>query len=397
MRIIKLPTNSGNAYLEFCFINGSQAEPTGFKGVSHLIEHLHFRDASNEDLRNKKKELESLGVMLNAYTSEQCVGFHTGFLPEHFDKVCSVLKRIVFSPSFLDEDIKIEKSVVVRELTDYEDLPNSQANLKFKNLLYDKNYCSVMGYKEDVLSCDSEKVKELYKKTFGLHNLVVLVSGPEDFLNKIDKNVFLPDSTTLRKYPKSLLFDVRSYQKPVFKEEDIGLGSVYYRSGFIFPFAFHPDREEAYKIRTVLALAGEMLGGSQVSPLYEEVREKRGSAYTIQSGYMMNTRDDIFVIAGQLNPESYKSSIIVIENVLRTFCDDVDLFNFAKDKMINSRKWSGVSPELRVSEKLLELLSDYSPPSLEFLRDELTYDLFKFYINKLGCFDPSKFTTFILK
>jgi predicted Zn-dependent peptidase len=147
----------------------------------------------------------------------------------------------------------------------------------------------------------------------------------------------------------------------------------------------------------MLYLASEMLGGSQVSPLYEEVREKRGYAYTMQSGYMMNTRDDLFIIAGQLNPESYKSAIVVIENVIRTFYEDYDLFEFAKQKLINGSKWAEVSPELRASDKLIELLSDYKIPSEKFLNEEITYDQFRFYINKLGCFDPSKFFTFILK
>jgi predicted Zn-dependent peptidase len=397
MRIIKLPTTSGSAYLEFCFLNGSQTEPEGFKGVSHLIEHLHFRDASGDELKEKKRDLESLGVILNAYTSEQRVGFHAGFLPEHFKKVCEVLKRIVYQPSFLDEDIEIEKSVVVREIIDYEDQPSTQVNLKFKNHIYDKNYCSVMGLKEDVLSCNSDKIKELYKNIFGLHNLVVILSGPEEFLSSVENEEFLPESTTLRKYPKKLIAGIRTYQKPSLKEEDSGLGSVYYRSGFIFPFAYHPDQREAYKIRTMLYLASEMLGGSQVSPLYEEVREKRGYAYTMQSGYMMNTRDDLFIIAGQLNPESYKSAIVVIENVIRTFYEDYDLFEFAKQKLINGSKWAEVSPELRASDKLIELLSDYKIPSEKFLNEEITYDQFRFYINKLGCFDPSKFFTFILK
>ena len=106
---------------------------------------------------------------------------------------------------------------------------------------------------------------------------------------------------------------------------------------------------------------------------------------------------DLFAIAGQLNPESCNSASVVIDNCIQTFCGDVGLFNYAKRKFINTQRWAEVSPELRSAEKLSEILCNYKSPDEKFLEEEITYDLFKFYMDKLGCFTPSKFTTFILK
>jgi len=396
MRIIKLPVNSGHCHLEFCFVNGSQVEPVGYKGLMHLIEHLHFRDSSSDYLKDAKEKLEGLGVLLNAYTSDQCVSFHATFLPDHFDSVSELLKYIVYNPTFLDEDISIEKEVVLREAIDYETNPLSKATLNFKSLLFTDDWCSTIGLKEDIASANSEKVWDLYRNTFGLHNLLVMLSGPRDFLDRVDNRVFLPEMTKLRKYPRNLIYNLNTPKTTESRHDQEGLGSCYFRSGYVIPLHKFSSDKERNEVRTVLNICSEMLGSGLSSPLYKEVREKRGLCYSIASGYDLGTREDIFAIVSQLNPDKISSARVVIDNVLSTFCDDEATFNFAKNKIINSHRWSLVNPELRVSEKTLEYLSNYKIPSEDYFNTEMSYDKFCYIVKRFDLMNPSRFSTYIL-
>lgn len=396
MKIIKLPVNSGHCHLEFCFVNGSQAEPVGYKGLMHLIEHLHFRDSSSNFLQEAKEQLESLGVILNAYTSDQCVAFHATFLPDHFNVVSNLLKQLVYKPSFLEEDIKIEKEVVLREAIDYETNPMSRSTLKFKSNLFTDDWCSTIGLKEDIASANEEKITDLYRNTFGLHNLLVILSGPKDFLTKVDNKTLLPDSTKLRKYPRNLRFNLNTPKQKNHQHDQEGLGSCYFRSGFVLPLSNFKDPRETFENRLVLSLCAEMLGSGLSSPLYKEVREKRGLCYSIASGYDFGTREDIFAIVSQLNPDKIGSAQIVIDNVLSTFCENKDSFELAKDRIINSSKWAYVNPELRVSQKTLEYLSNYKVPEESYLRSYMSFDKFCSIVKRLDLMNPSKFSTYIL-
>lgn len=396
MRLFKIPAKTGSCYLSYCFINGSQAEPEGYKGLLHLIEHLHYRDSSSDRVDSIKKIMEGCGAVINAYTSDNAINFHCSFLPDDFNQILDCMKSIVFEKNFNDVDVDIEKQVVVRELIDYYTNPSSAAFLGLIHKMYEDGFTHVLGRKEDILSSTPEKLNTLYDMLFANSNLLVFLTGPQEFLDKVDIKTLAPEDHSLDEIPGNLKINFHKYRRPSYTEEgDSSMGTAYLRMGFMYPYHFKSNQEESYLMRTVMAICSDMLGGSQVSPMFKKLREEKGYCYSTGAGFSMGTKDDMFILSCDLDPQYKKDCLKTIDGLLSSFWNDKDLFDFTINKLIHQYRWLEVSGPSKVSEKIEEFTSGFKTPSEDFLRNEIPFDRFQKMIKDNDLFNPLKFSVFI--
>src|SRR5271154_6776372 len=102
---------------------GSRCEPPGLNGISHFIEHMVFKGTTRRTAEDIAREVDSVGGMLDAFTSKEMVCFNTRVLDEHLPKTFDVLADMVLDPKFADEDIAREQSVVIEEIRMTQDNP----------------------------------------------------------------------------------------------------------------------------------------------------------------------------------------------------------------------------------------------------------------------------------
>src|SRR5579864_1376927 len=96
--------------------NGSRAESAQHSGIAHFIEHMVFKGTERRSAEEIAREVDSIGGMLDAYTSKEMVCFNVKVLDEHLPKAWDVLSDIVLRPSFDEEEIKRERGVVLEEI-----------------------------------------------------------------------------------------------------------------------------------------------------------------------------------------------------------------------------------------------------------------------------------------
>ncbi|HBT47807.1 MAG TPA: peptidase M16 [Peptococcaceae bacterium] len=103
---------------------GSRHESDDNHGVSHFLEHLLFKGTYRRNAREIAEALESVGGVLNAFTTKEYTCFYTRVLAEHLDLAIDVLSDMFFNSRFDPEDIVKEKKVILEEIKMYEDSPD---------------------------------------------------------------------------------------------------------------------------------------------------------------------------------------------------------------------------------------------------------------------------------
>src|ERR1700729_24014 len=103
--------------------SGSRREPAELNGISHFIEHMLFKGTSKRSSEDIAREVDSVGGMLDAFTSKEMVCFNTRVLDEHLPKAFDILADMVIDPKFAPEEIDREKSVILEEIRMTQDNP----------------------------------------------------------------------------------------------------------------------------------------------------------------------------------------------------------------------------------------------------------------------------------
>ena len=93
--------------------SGSRREPAELNGISHFTEHMLFKGTQRRTAEDIAREVDSVGGMLDAFTSKEMVCFNTRVLDEHLPKAFDVLSDMLLEPKFALQDIDREKSVIL--------------------------------------------------------------------------------------------------------------------------------------------------------------------------------------------------------------------------------------------------------------------------------------------
>src|SRR5690349_14115010 len=95
---------------------GSRGEPQGLNGIAHFIEHMVFKGTSRRSAEQIAREMDSVGGLLDAFTSKEMVSFNAKVLDENLPVAFDVLSDLVLEPIFAEEDIAKEKQVILEEI-----------------------------------------------------------------------------------------------------------------------------------------------------------------------------------------------------------------------------------------------------------------------------------------
>ena len=268
---IKSQTDLSGFYVVF---HGSVLNETkGYFGVSHLAEHLvcHHLDLLLNDFDRD-------GISWNAYTSDTDVVFYYTGLDEYLIKHRETILDKLLNFEITEEQFHNEKKIVLQEYGDYFNKQNYNHMLNLNRKLF--GGYGPIGLREDLENLTYEMYKEFHLKYFSNPTTIINVSKSSDFKSDInfksddyDNGVILGDYKT----------DLEPYNGRNGKSSVINLSEVI------------TDKDDlAYVDFTT-----EMLGMGLKSPLYQEIREKRGLVYSVQC-YLDRMTDNsgaIFIIS----------------------------------------------------------------------------------------------------
>ncbi len=295
--------------LGFWIGKGSRDESENEKGITHLIEHLLFKGTPIRDAKQIAIEFDEIGAEFNAFTSKEYLCLYCKFLDQHLTKVIAILSDVIINSNFLKKDVNLEKNVVLEEIKSKNDAPSSIIIDLFNNSLFGKHPLSfpVLGLQSTVKSLTRDQIFNFYKDSISNNNIVIASVGNiehEFLLNQIKNYLKIP-TIFIQERKK---FSVTPRKKIDIIKRDIEQTHICYGTLGV-------DRED--EDRFTLSVLLNILGGSMSSRLFQEVREKRGLAYSIFS-YHLTFMDigSIIIYAG--------TSTKNVENIIKIIKKEID-------------------------------------------------------------------------
>jgi predicted Zn-dependent peptidase len=255
---------------------GSRDETEAKAGVSHFIEHLLFKGSQHHTAQEIAEIFDGLGGELNAATSREHTMVYARVPDDHVQIALDVMTDMVFAPTFADLDA--EREVVLEEIAMYEDTPQELVHDLFSEAVFDRHALGrpVIGT-ADVISTVTRRVLGTYhRQMYTGANVVIAAAG------NIEHNtlVKLLQKAESQQRPPAGGTRVR---RPLVKAPPPGFRFVRKETEQYHLCVGAPGISRSDRRRFAASLLDAILGGSASSRLFQEIREKRGMAYSVYS------------------------------------------------------------------------------------------------------------------
>jgi len=255
---------------------GSRHEGDQWPGIAHFVEHMLFKGTETRSAEEIAQTVDSVGGQMDASTGKENANYAIKVLDEHLPLAVDVLSDVVLHPRFALDDIEREKGVVGEEIKMVEDMPDDLVHELFLEHFWRGHPLgrAILGTADSVNRLSQDVLHEYFSRVYTAGNLIVAAAGNIEHarLRELVERAFdglgRNGSGAAETPPvESGLVHVRTKD---LEQSHICMGVGAYPQN-------HRDRYAALVFNT-------LLGGSMSSRLFQNVREKRGLAYSVGSG-----------------------------------------------------------------------------------------------------------------
>jgi len=257
---------------------GSRHDPVGKAGLAHLYEHMVFKGTARRSAAKVSRELEEVGGHLNAFTSREQTCFYAKVLDRDMPRAVDLLTDLVTGAKLSGADLAKERQVVLEEIRSCDDDPDELVGDLFAQALWARHPLGepIAGSVETVKPMTVADLRAHQERSLSSEiPMVVCAAGAVDH----DKLVEIAarglerkqaGARSIQKAPKP----GRRQETRKIVERDVSQVNLILARRSIS--SDHP-------LRHALGLVNLVLGGGMASRLNQELREKRGLAYSIYS------------------------------------------------------------------------------------------------------------------
>ncbi|MGF1430747.1 M16 family metallopeptidase [Kitasatospora sp. LaBMicrA B282] len=294
---------------------GSRDETPVLNGATHYLEHLLFKGTARRSALEISAALDAVGGEMNAFTAKENTCYYARVLdtdlPLAIDVVCDMLTGSLIRP----EDVEAERGVILEEMAMAEDDPGDVVHDQFAKVIYGDAPLGrpILGTQETVKALTREQIAGFFKRRYKPEQLVVAAAGNLDHravVRQVEK-AFAP----LLAKSEALPAEPRRGERTL---RTAGRLSVLNRpteqAHLVLGVPGLPRHDER---RWALGVLNAALGGGMSSRLFQEVREKRGLAYSVYSYSSSYADSGLFGIYAGCQPKR-------VEEVLRICRDELD-------------------------------------------------------------------------
>ncbi len=289
---------SGNAvgYCSLTIKCGTRDEGGFHSGIAHFTEHTLFKGTERKSARVISSYLDKLGGELNAFTTKEEIVLHSTVLKEDLGKAASLLLELATSPTFPEEEVSIEKGVVIDEINSYKDSPADDVYDKFEEALFEGHPLgrSILGTAASVKKITGKELKLFTKEHFVPANMALAIVADIDE-KRMEENVLKLAGKVFTKVPvtggERIVTPIPL--KPAFNKQVEKRNHEV--NAVIGNFAPSLDNTEE---RFAAILMSNIIGGPASNSLLNSLlREKNGWVYGVESSYSQYTESGIMTIS----------------------------------------------------------------------------------------------------
>jgi predicted Zn-dependent peptidase len=255
---------------------GSRREPAALNGMAHFIEHMVFKGTERRSAEQIAREVDSVGGMLDAFTSKEATCFNSRVLGGHLPLAFDVLSDMVLRPLFAPEDIAKEKQVILEEIRMEDDNPEAVAHEVLVQNFWRGHPLGwpIIGTRATVRRFSRASLRKCFEPWYAPNNLVITAAGdlvPEKVRDLVERAFGdrRRSRAPVHSRPPKAHGRLAVRNKPALEQAHITIAVPSY------PLA-HPRRYAA-------SVLNNILGGGMSSRLFQNIREREGLAYAVFS------------------------------------------------------------------------------------------------------------------
>lgn len=311
---------------------GSAYEAKENNGISHFLEHMSFKGTKTRTSLQISEEIEDVGGQSNAYTSREFTAYYAKMMKEDAELAMDVLIDSIKNSTFPEEELVKERDVVVQEIKQTIDTPDDIIFDYFQETAFPNQALgrSILGPQETVRSFNRDTLFNYINSNYAAENMVVCAVGCISHQKFVDM-------------VKARMSDFRAKTNfTTDKQEYVGGFFIERRpieqSNVVLGFKAFPYKCPEYYDMAILST---ILGGGMSSRLFQEIREKRGLAYSVYSFTAAHSHAGIFGIYAGTEAKELPVLLPVVVDEIKKISNELITekeFNRAKMQLKSSIK-----------------------------------------------------------
>ena len=300
---------------------GSRDEAPATAGASHFLEHLLFKGTTSRTALEISSSIESVGGEMNAFTSKEYTCFYARVIDTDLPMAIDVVSDLITSSIVTALDVDAERKVVLEEIAMRDDDPSDLVHDLFSDTYYGDTAIGrpILGTIDSIKGMSRNTVFNYYKKKYLPQDLVVAVAG-----NIKHKRVvaMVEEALSRDNFLDELGAPVLRPNTPVKNSKQQSVGLLYKKSEQAHMFYGMEGVARADERRFAMGVLSAALGGGMSSRLFQEIREKRGLAYSVYAYAQQFAGSGVLGFYAGCNPTKAVEVVEIIRGVLSDVADN---------------------------------------------------------------------------
>ena len=309
IRVLSLPLPHMESVLLAAFVNvGSRNEAPELNGISHYLEHMAFKGTTTKDCFQIISEMEIMGSDVNAYTSSDRTCYHVSGRKQDLPKFAELIGDIMLNSTFPEDEVEKERGVILQEYNRSLDNPGHVNYHLYNGLAFPDQAVGrkTLGEPHNIKSFTRQDFINYQQKYYTGENMIVGVVGNFDeaeMLALVEKNFgALPRGTANTVDPVTYVGGGEAFE------------ASFTQSQVILAFPMRGALDDGHFADVV---AASVIGDGMSSPLFTEIREKRGLVYSVSAGCSIQDNIGTMLINAGTTPDKLDEFLRVTCEVLK--------------------------------------------------------------------------------
>ncbi len=293
---------------------GARNETAELNGLTHMVEHMLFKGTARRSAYAISEQIDNVGGQLNAYTTREHTAYYARALSDDLPLVIDIIADMLQDSVLDEQELSRERGVIIQEIGQALDTPDDIVFDHFQATAYPSQALGrpVLGSVETVQALPRGALIDYLGRYYGGPGMVLAAAGKVEHerLVALASTLFrgLPTASEVRLEPAA--YTGGDYR------EDRDLEQVHFLLGFNSVGSHDP----AFYAHAILST---LLGGGMSSRLFQEIRERRGLAYSVHSFTERYLDDGLFGVYAGTGPEDVAELVPVLCDELAKVAVDV--------------------------------------------------------------------------
>ena len=301
---------------------GTRDEGGHHSGIAHFTEHTIFKGTSRKSAKVINSYLDKLGGDLNAFTTKEEIVLHSTVLKEDLGKAASLLLELATCPVFPEEEIAIEKGVVIDEISSYKDSPADDVYDKFEEALLVGHPLGrpILGTAASVKKISAQELREFVKERFTPGNMALAVVADIDE-KKMEQGVLrLAEKVFDGSWAESVERILQPVDTPVIFNKTLEKRNHEVNAviGGLAPSLYDQDGRFS-----AILLANIVGGPASNSKLNDLLRERNGWVYGVEASYTQYSDTGVMAVSMGCDRSNLQKCMKGVEKVILKMQDEL--------------------------------------------------------------------------